>query len=275
MNELVALSKRHPLCKICTVFEDDLLNDITLDIVLQRKTYKEICEYYSKLLPPNIPDINDINVRNHKRHCDPGLLAKEYLQQQGMAITPGEIAVKLYAEIYKDEIDKNNTLNELYRERIKNMQSLQLVLDEKHLRADELERALQKAKDEKQPDSVINDMAYRLKEIQGDIRSYIKQIDSMQGEVQDVILKEKQAEKTPMEGTIYVTQNYVNIFQVHMQSFLDELVPSMLQEFRDIPERGKKTIQLITSCMDRHIGSALDETKLLKYTKGKKILNGD
>ena len=284
-EELVGLLKRRPMCKICNAFDQETLNEITLDILLQRRTFKGVVEYYTPFLPEGVPKLNEVNVNSHKKHCNPKLLAQEYLEKQGTGITPGEIVNKLYAEIYNNEINRNETLNELYRERIKNMHTLQKVLDEdKDNRSDtliEIENAqeeLRIEKDiEKASDDVLDPLRKRLEalrtrdnHLQKKIQDLIRQIDGMQKELQEVLIKEKNSDKGLGEGTVYITQNYISIFQVHMQTFLEQLVPSLLAEFKEDPRRGKRLIGMVTGAMDKHIGGALDETRLLEQNNAKK-----
>jgi len=273
-EEFVGLLKRHPLCKICNAFDKDILNEITLDVLLQRRTFKGIVGYYTPMLPSGVPALNEVNVNSHKKHCNPKLLAQEYLEKQGEGVTPGEIVSKLYAEVYNQEINRNETLNELYRERIKNMQTLQMLLDEeKDNRSDTLIE-IANAQGE---DGEIEEVRERIKHLQNrdvalqkKIQELIKQIDSMQKELQEVLIKEKNSDKGIGEGTVYITQNYINIFQIHMKTFLGELVPTLLSEFKENPKRGERVISMMTRALDKHIGGALNETRLLEQNIKKK-----
>jgi len=279
-EELIALSKRHPLCKICTAFDRTVLNEITLDVLLQRKTFKGIVEHYTPLLPEGVPKLNEVNVNSHKKHCDPKLLAQSDLEKAGEDINPGAIVSKLYAEIYNKEIHRNDTLNELYRERIKNMQTLQNTLDEeKDNRSDtliEIENAQEelKASTLEEEKVIIEERIKHLQtrevSLQKKIQELIKQIDGMQKELQEVLIKEKNSDKGIGEGTVYITQNYINIFQVHMKTFLEHLVPALLAEFKEDPNRGKRMIGMVTGALDTHLGGALDETRLLEQASTKK-----
>ena len=270
IEELIGLLKRHPLCKICNAFDEPTLNEITLDVLLQRRTFKGIVEYYTPMLPEGVPSLNEVNVNSHKKHCNPKMLAQEYLEKQGKGVTPGEIVSKLYAEIYNQEINRNETLNELYRERIKNMQTLQIVLDEeKDNRSDtliEITNAQENPPEAETKEETVDRIQHlrnREATLQKKIQELIKQIDGMQKELQEILIKEKNSDKGIGEGTVYITQNYINIFQVHMKTFLGELVPTLLSEFKENPRRGKKIISIVTVALDKHIGGALDETKLL------------
>lgn len=276
-TELIGLLKRHPLCKICNAFDKDTLNEITLDVLLQRRTFKGIVAHYTPLLPEGVPSLNEVNVNSHKKHCNPKILAQEYLEKQGKGVTPGEIVSKLYAEIYNQEINRNETLNELYRERIKNMLTLQNVLDgEKDNRSDTLIE-ISNAQENPPDIETKEETAERIKHLQNrdailqkKIQELIKQIDGMQKELQEILIKEKNSDKGIGEGTVYITQNYINIFQLHMKTFLEELVPTLLSEFKESPKRGKKVISIVTGALDKHIGVALDETKLLEQNIKKK-----
>lgn len=274
---LIGLLKRHPLCKICSAFDEPTLNEITLDVLLQRRTFKGIVEHYTPMLPEGVPSLNEVNVNSHKKHCNPKMLAQEHLEKHGKGVTPGEIVSKLYAEIYNQEINRNETLNELYRERIKNMQTLQIVLDEeKDNRSDtliEIANAQENPPDVETKEETIERIKYlhnREGTLQKKIQELIKQIDGMQKELQEILIKEKNSDKGIGEGTVYITQNYINIFQVHMKTFLEQLVPAMLSEFKEDPNRGKRLIGIVTGALDKHIGGALDETKLLEQIGTKK-----
>ncbi len=274
--ELIALPKKHPLCKICNAFDVAVLNEITLDVLLQRRTFKGIVEHYTPMLPEGVPNLNEVNVNSHKKHCNPKLLAQADLEKLGEGVTPGAIVSKLYAEIYNQEIHRNDTLNELYRERIKNMQTLQTVLDEeKDNRSDtliELENAREEHKETSTDEGGkrIEGLEKREQTLQKKIQDLIRQIDGMQKELQEVLIKEKNSDKGIGEGTVYITQNYINIFQVHMKTFLEQLVPALLSEFKEDPNRGRRMINIVTGALDKHIGGALDETRLLEQVNAKK-----
>jgi len=273
---LIALTKKWGTCKICSSFDEETLNEITLDIVLQRRTYKEIGEYYSPKLPAGVPAINDMNIKGHKNHCDPRLIAREVLEKEGNPVNDADMASRLYAEIFNEEIDKNKLLNELYRERLINLQTLQIMLDSKRDYSVQVQENLTNAQRIYDTDKTTENKqdllfyANALIDVQNEIRGIIKQIDSTQRDLQDIIIKEKVSEKGPGENTIYITQNYVNILQVHMKTFLEELIPVMLREFKEDPERGRRVIEMVAASMDRHIGGALDETKLISQISSSK-----
>ena len=273
---LIALTKKWAVCKICSSFNEEILNEITLDIVLQRRTWKEIGEYYTPMLPAGVPSINDMNIKGHKNHCDPRLIAKEVLEKEGNPTTDAGVASKLYAQIFNEELDKNTLLNELYRERLTNLQILQTMLEDKRDDSVQSQESLTNAQAVYDTEPTTENRGNLLfaanvvHDLQNEIRSIIKQIDATQRDLQDIIVKEKVSEKGPGESTIYITQNYVNILQVHMRTFLDELIPVMLREFKEDPERGKRIIGMVASAMDKHIGVALDETKLITQTSSRK-----
>ena len=70
MMSLVGLNRRHPKCKICTSFNDEILNQITLDISTQQRTWNEIIEYYNQFLPASTNPLNVVNLNSHKKHID-------------------------------------------------------------------------------------------------------------------------------------------------------------------------------------------------------------
>ena len=250
---LLGLHQRHTLCKICNAFEDARLNDITLDILMQRRTWNEICDHYSKLLPPSVAALNHVNLNSHRRHCDPKLIAEDYLRERGEPVTPAEAIMRVFSEKFLEELDRKKLLTETYRARLRNLETLQTILEERIA----LLNTLPVGDTERE----IEDRQFVVNEI----RSLSKQIDSSFGNMQDVVVKELNHEKGVPSVQSNITVNFINSIQIHMQNFLQELVPYVLMDlFKNDQEKGKEFLAHLSKTMDRHLGPALDETKLLQ-----------
>lgn len=248
----LGLMRKHALCKICCSFEDKILGEITADILLSRRSYREIREHYSPLLPAGVRPLNDVNINNHRKHSDPALLAKEILSNSGELVSEIDMISQLYNEVFQKEMDKRKILTEVYRQRLNNLKVLQMILDEKKA---ELE-ALREARDLL---SIGNK-----KTLQRDIRGITREIDEIQSSIQQVVLKELGADKGAGNNNIYFIQNYLGVIQGHLKGFLEEVVPYLLLEvFVDDTETGKAVVKRITQIMDKHVTPVLDETKLL------------
>ncbi len=250
---LVGIQQRKNLCKICCSFNDEVLNEITLDILLKRGSYEDIKKKYSPLLPKGVKPLNDMNINNHRKHSDPSLLADYMLQSCGEPLTEGEAVSKLYSKKFKEELDKKEVLKEVYKERIGNLQFLQKLLKSKTKFYEELNS---KDLDNYYEKTVRNSL-------EREIKTLIKSIDEIQESIQNILIKELSMEKGLGNNT-YINQNFNIIFQDHLKSFLDEIIPYLLLEvFSKDVEMGKKVVQFISVAMDRHLDPALQQTKLL------------
>lgn len=246
-QEVVGLHKKSRMCKICNAFNNDMLNKITLDILLHRRTYKEICTYYTEFLPRGIKPINEVNVNNHRKHCDPALIAEDYLKEAGIPTEQGDTITALYGERYKERMSKVDILHELYRERISNMEFLQKLLDAKR---QEYDRVYLTYKE--------NEVQLKKTMIAREIKSLIKDIDDIQGSMQNVLVKDISVENGSGSATINVYNNVINVLQGSMKSFMGEMVPYLLLKvFADNPEFGKLVIKEISSMMDRNLSAVL------------------
>jgi len=251
---LIGLSKRSGLCKICSVFDENTLNQITIDILLQRRTWVEIGKYYSKFLPKGVSKITDVNIRNHKRHSDPTLIAEDILKRKGGFTTEGDVISKLYAEIFQEGMNMEVVLAEIYRERLKNLKTLQELLEEK-------KKEFFMIKSEESP-SLQKES--RGRELQKQIISMTKNIDSIHDNLQEILLRESSINKGINVGGIQITQNYINVFQGHLKGFLEEIIPYLLlQIFKENSQLGREVVQYISNSMDRHLAPAIEESKLL------------
>jgi hypothetical protein len=243
---LIGLTKRHPLCKVCTCFsDDDLLNEITLDLLYGRRTYEEIIEHYNKFLPEQVDTLTATNLSNHKRHSDPALIAEENLKSKGQAITEGDFAAILYSQRFKDRVDKQDVLHSLYKARINSIQYLRTLLTEKQDEHSELRiKAVANNKD----------FTYKqkLKNLEGEIRGYIKQIDDLESDIQSVVLQDMKVEKGP--GNTYINNNNLNMFQGNLNDFLSEFIPYLLMDvFKDDIEKGKEVVSHLSASMDTYL----------------------
>jgi hypothetical protein len=244
------LQRRHPLCKICNSFSDDLLGEITADILLRRRTYKEIKEYYSAKLPASEKPLNDVNINNHRKHSDPQFLVDAVLQKQGL--TPpseADVIVRLYEERRKQDLDKRTILQEIYRERLRNLELLQEMLE------------ATKNSYKEMCSSTSTDSVWDKQTVENRIVGLTQRIDNIHDALQQVILKEVSANKG--EGNTFINNNIV--IQDGLKKFLDEFVPYLLHHnvFQDRPEEGKEIIKFISVLMDRHITPVLDPQKAL------------
>lgn len=244
---LIGLTKRNPMCKICTSFDDDTLNEITLDILLNRKTIDEIKEHYSKLLPDIVPPLSSSNINSHKRHSDPALIAEDVLRKKGEAITPGDHAAVEYAKRFQGVFDKHETLKTLYLARINSIQFLRDILDDK-----------KKEYAEESKKEMTLSRRSNLKRIENEIRDLTNEIDEIERDIQRIIVQEKKVEMGP--GNTYINQNFVNIFEGSLKNFMNDLVPYLLYNiFHDDIDKGKEVVAQISSFMDQHLSPSLNK----------------
>lgn len=282
---LVALRKRHNLCKICCSFEDTLLNEITLDMLLNRRSYKEIKEHYTPLLPLRVLPLNDMNISNHKRHSDAALLARESLQKEGIATTEVGIISDLYKERFKGEVNRITILRQTYRERLNNLLSLQRLLNIKKQQyndlvagknpsfTQELRNLTEAVKSLNRVEfdgsgCLITEIKCDIRELkkqvllksrlQREIRQLTQEIDSIHRSVQEVIIKEFNSEKSTENKNFFITQNISLKLQDSLKAFMDEIIPAlMLDFFKENSSEGTRAVKLISQSMDRHIGPSV------------------
>lgn len=248
-NIYLGLSAKNSLCKICNSFSDDILNEITLDLVLQRQTYNAIMEKYSKLLPENVKPLNAVNLSNHKRHCNPKLLAEQMMARQGRATTPQDAALAAFSSIFKESLDKADVMEDLYKHRLGNLELMYV----------ELAGKLEELRNYGPVSSLSPTEIFAYNKLQNHIRSLIKQKDEIENSIQQVLLKDSQIEKGLSESTVNVTYNYVVVIQQNIQNFLQEVVPYILEEvFPDDIEQGKKVVNDIAEKLDAHLGKFLN-----------------
>jgi hypothetical protein len=248
-TKLIGLQFRSTNCKICNVFSDEILNEITLDLLLQRKSWNEIVKAYNHHLPLGIPKLNHVNLRNHKKHCDPKLIAEEWLRDRGEPVTPAEAVMHVFSNTFLKELDRKRLLTEMYRSRLRNLESLQFIL-------------LQKVR---QLNTLGDDQEETKQSLVDEICSISKQVDSVMSNMQDIVVKELNSDKGLAQTQQTVNINFINNVQIHIQNFLEEIVPYILVElFKDDPVRGKEFLKYLSTTMDKHLTPALDETKLLQ-----------
>ena len=260
MEKLIGLQKRSPLCKICNSFDDDILNQITLDLLLERKSYNKIVEVYNHYLPKGVLSLNHMNLSAHKRHCDPKLIAEQYLREHGEPVTPAESLMYVFSDGFLKELDRKRLLTEMYKTRLKNLETLQLILDEKIRTLNSLP-----APDMNADPVASENLLLQRETLIYDIKTMAKQIDSIMCSMQDVVVKELNSDKGLVQAQQTINVNFIQNVQIHMQSFLGEMVPHLMTEmFKDDPTKGKEVLSYISKTMDKHLGPALDETKLLQ-----------
>jgi hypothetical protein len=251
-SKITGLQFRSANCKICNIFSDEILNEITLDLLLQRRSWNEIVKEYNKYVPAGIAKLNHVNLRNHKKHCDPKIMADQWLRDKGEPVTPAEAVMYVYSESFLKQLDRKRLLTEMYRARIRNLESLQFILLDKvntlNILGDDKEEEKQRLVDE--------------------IYSMSKQMDNIMGDIQDVVVKELNSDKGLAQTQQTVNINFINNIQVHIQNFLQEIVPFVLMEvFKDDPIKGKEFLKYLSDTMDKHLTPALDENRLLQQVK--------
>jgi len=265
MDTLVGLHRRSNICKICNSFDDEILNQITLDLLLQRRSYSKIVEVYTPFLPPNIAALNHMNLSSHKKHCDPKLIAEAYLRDCGEPVTAAESLMYVFTDGFLKELDRKRLLTEMYRTRLKNLETLQRLLDEKINILNSMPII-----EDTDTQEVVQQLIERKESLIRDVKSSAKQIDVIMTSLQDVVVKELNNDKGLVQAQQTINVNFVQNVQVHMQNFLSELVPFILTDmFKDDPEGGKRLLGYISQTMDKHLGPALDETKLLQQVNPK------
>jgi len=245
MTQLLGIKKRHALCKICNCFNEDLLNQITLDILLHRRTYQEIRDYYTPLLPAGVAVINDVNINNHRKHSDTSLLAQKTLDELGEPTTEAEMVSCLYGERYKEEVDRLFVLKEVYRERINNLSTLQILLNDK--RTEYL--GVKFSKD------VL--LQAKKKTLQKEIRGLIKDIDEIQSDLQSILLRDIGIDKgLPANDGVIINNtsitNNLQVIQLPLQSFLADIIPYlMISVFSEDEVTGKAVVKRIQTSLDK------------------------
>jgi hypothetical protein len=257
---LIGLTKRNSMCKICTAFDDDeILTAINLDILLGRRTYKEIREHYTPLMPSLITSpITDSNINNHRRHCDPKLIVDQTLREKNKAVTESDFAAVLYAERFNEVVDKKKVIESLYKSRINTVQFLRDLLKDKQ------DDYIQYKKQIKEGDKVTVAVATgKSKSTESDIRNLIDQIDDIEVSIQQTILKDFSVEKGP--GNTYINQNFVNVFENSLKGFMTEAIPYLLYSvFQNDIEKGKEVIAQLSSYMDKHLTPTLKQVNQSK-----------
>jgi hypothetical protein len=206
-------------------------------------------EHYTPLLAEGVRPLSDFNINNHRKHSDPGLLIEQVLIQQGLPTNEGDIVAQLYQLRYKQKLDKRKILQEIYRERLKNLEMIQKLLDE------------QTSKWKKEAETMS---PFERDDVRGKMVGLTLRIDSIHDSLQQVLIKEVNSDKGIGEGGVHITQNFVTLVQGGLKGFLDELVPFLLHDvFASDPTRGKGVINRISVMMDQHLTPTLSDQKLL------------
>lgn len=267
--------RKYKTCKICNSFDEDTFLDITLDIILRRKSWSEIKAFYSPLLPPGVSPLSDVCISFHKKHSDPAVYAEHLLKNKGEFLSKGNTISKVYLEVFKDKINQGKILEDLYKERISNLKHLQILLDEKKkthesdssLLAQSLENLKLLAEDLQNKKIIKAECDFLEKQTaqsRKDIFSMTKTVDGIQSDLQNILLKEKSIEKGLPTTNIHITQNTINVVQTRLQIFLEELIPYFLTNiFKDDPDTGKEVVKYVSEIMDKHLSPAFEEIKLL------------
>lgn len=243
---LPGLRKRNSLCKICCSFEDSVLTEITLDILLRRKSNKEIIRHYTPLLPLGMKKINEVNINNHRKHSDSGLLANQAMKANNEPTTDAEMISYLYGERFKEAMDKRKMLIELYRERLNNLFKLQEMMSYK-------ERDLKALKRLHSADPKIKES---INSRQDEVRGYITQIDKIQSSLQDIVLKEFSNDKSPAQTNININQTFISSFEGNLKVFMKDIIQFVSMELlKDDEAKAKLLIRALGAKMDQHISA--------------------
>lgn len=239
---LIGLSKRQSNCRVCSTFNEETLNEISIDLLLNRRTYDEILDHYNRLIPSGIKHLQAFNLTSHKRHCNPALLAKAAMQQKEQPTTKAEVAARIYAELYNESIDKFKILDELYRERIKNLQTLQYLLNVKTNRYEAIQFT---------QDPILGKEAIKL---EGNIIELTSKIDNIQDSIQTAVIKENASNKGVTQNNTYITNNVINVMQDKLKVFMEEIVPYLLVDvFAEDQDKGRTVVKQIANSMDKHL----------------------
>lgn len=247
---LIGLTKRSSICKICTcINDDDVLNNLNLDILIRGKTHEEVIKEYTKYIPDIAQPLSASNIVNHKRHCDPALIAQDVLKNKGEAVTEGDFAAVLYAQRFKERyVDKQDILHSLYKMRINSIQFLRELLFDKQNDYNEI-RFNKKNEDER----VVKQ---KLKVVEAEIRKLLKDIDDIEDSLQGVVLQDLKVEKGP--GNTYINQNIVNVMESNLKDFINEFVPYLLYKaFPGDLEKGKEVVSYLSTMMDKHLAPTM------------------
>lgn len=246
---LVGLTKRQPLCKICNCFSDEVLNEITADLLLATKTYEEIKEIYNPLLPECVEPLNASNLNTHKRHSDPTLIAEEWLKRKGEPVTDSDFAAILYAQRFKNRIDKQDVLHALYKARINTLQFLRDLLEDKKKDYEDARKAYLADK----KDISKKNTAYKY---EAEVRHILADLDKIESDIQSTVLQDIKVEKGP--GHTFINQNIVNLIEGDLKKFLNEFIPYLLYEvFKDDLETGKAVVSKLSASMDSCLSPSL------------------
>jgi hypothetical protein len=199
------------------------------------------------MLPRGVKSISEVNINNHRKHCDPALIAEDYLKEAGIPTESGDTITKLYAMRYKEKLSKVDVLHEVYRERIKNMEFLQQLLNDR--------QAEYNAIPSNTTDNVLKS---KRNNIASTMKSLIKDIDNIQNSLQTVLVRDLSVENGVGTSTVNVYNNVVNVFQGSLKDFMNEMVPYlMLHAFAHDSEKGVEVVKEISAMMDRNLGPAL------------------
>lgn len=262
INAIPGIHVRHKLCKICQAFDNVMLADITLDILLQRKTWAEIRSFYSPLLPQGLTPITDINIKNHKKHSNPNKIAHEALRAQGKPTNELEHIETIYSELVGKEMKSQDILRKTFFDRISNAKILQ-----------EYVTALRKEYNTIPADADPVNMLKR-GQLLNKLSPRIRELDDIYSSLQQIALKDVDLQKDRSGESALLIQAVVMLFQNQLRSFGQEMVNYLLvQEFASDPERGKQVLARLSGIMDLFLAPALDHKQLLKTITKKQIDN--
>ena len=266
---LQGLTRRSKACKIClAVQDDDTLNELTKDILLKRRSYEEISRHYSPALVANgFQHINDVNIANHRRHCDPKLLAQSLLSEQGVPATPEDSVKRFYEQRFTQEVDRLELMNLGYKARLQGLEDLQKILESRKHEMEQYQQMLQQEPN----DLVARTKIQQLERVIGEMTTRVM---SEQRYIQDTALKQEQLhhhvapdaarlQDQLVEMVVRETKECVVNFMRDFKGYL------MTDVFSEDPARSKVVLHYMTTLLVRDVLAPL--TSVLTHASFRRI----
>ena len=230
--------RKNNLCKICWSFDEKTLNEITLDILLDRLPWVRIREKYNSKLPSGVKPLNDVNLSNHQKHSDGANLALKELVKQNEPISDGDALLKIFRERYKTTKDSKLLVQELFRQRLSNVQELQELLD----------RSIQEYQEREKELSLLE------KNVMHDhILGLVENVDDIYADLQNTFLKDEKVQKGIGDHNITFNQVVVNDFEGSIKNMMSDVIDYLLKEFKDDPNKGKLLVTNIAKIADNRV----------------------
>mgnify|MGYP001569389802 CR=1 FL=1 len=127
-------TRRSKLCKLCQIFAVEKLDEINIDFVLRRKTIAQLIAECNQFLPEGVPEFYYDNFSNHRKHVNERYIVSEYAKTdlgiEAPAPDPLEEGILQLSNLLEQiraarTVDKENTLDFLYEDRLRNLSWLQ------------------------------------------------------------------------------------------------------------------------------------------------------